>query len=173
MTDSQLTQMQWTGYFPGAVGKITELHATYYYENWGFDVSFETQVARELSEFMSQFQKDRDGFWIVTVAGEPAGCIAIDGRKASTEGARLRWFIVSPGFQGLGIGRRLMGQAIDFCKEAGYGRIYLWSFKGLDVARALYERSGFRLCEEHDVNQWGSNLTEQMFELNLFNSAFR
>jgi hypothetical protein len=43
------------GYFPGAVGKITELHAVYYHENWGFDISFETQVGRELSEFLRDF----------------------------------------------------------------------------------------------------------------------
>ena len=41
------------GYYPGVVGRIIELHAVYYYENWGFDISFETQVGRELSEFMA------------------------------------------------------------------------------------------------------------------------
>jgi GNAT superfamily N-acetyltransferase len=156
-----------TGFFPGVIGKVTELHAVYYYENWGFDVTFETQVGRELSEFIGSFKADRDGFWAATCAGAFVGAIAIDGRKGMTEGARLRWFIVAPGFQGRGVGKRLIQEAIQFCREARYGRVYLWTFQGLDAARSLYEREGFTLAVEHDVDQWGRNITEQMFVLDL------
>ncbi len=163
----QLSDVQLTGYFPGAIGKITELHATYYHENWDLDVSFEIQVGRELSEFIGEFQKNRDGFWVATVGGEFAGSIAIDGRQAEEHGARLRWLIVDPAFQGRGIGRLVLKEAIEFCRSAGYKKIYLWTFEGLDAARFLYERAGFQLREKHDVDQWGRNLTEQMFEINL------
>jgi len=74
---------------------------------------------------------------------------------------------VTPEFQGLGIGRRLIREAVGFCREAGYRRVYLWTFKGLDRARALYESEGFRLTTEHDVGQWGNKITEQMFALEL------
>ena len=40
----------------------------------------------------------------------------------------------------------------------------LWTFKGLDAARHLYERHGFRLAEEYAGAQWGVNLVEQRFE---------
>jgi GNAT superfamily N-acetyltransferase len=149
------------------MGKITELHATYYHDNWGFDVSFETQVGRELSEFISEYHRDRDGLWVATVDGGFAGSIAIDGRQAAKQGARLRWLIVDPQFQGHGIGRLLLKEAIEFSIDAGYKKIYLWTFRGLDAARFLYEREGFKLHEEHDVNQWGRKLTEQMFEMHL------
>jgi hypothetical protein len=46
-----------TGYYPGAIGDVTRCHAIYYYENWGFDVTFESQVGRELSEFLSRFKE--------------------------------------------------------------------------------------------------------------------
>ena len=167
MKSLHLSDVQLTGYFPGAVGKITELHATYYYEHWRLDLSFETQVGRELSEFINEFQEDRDGFWVATVTEEFAGSVAIDGREAENQGARLRWLIVAPKFQGSGIGGLLLQEALKFCNAAGYKRIYLWTFKGLDVARSLYEHAGFRLCEEHDVNQWGRDLTEQLFEKHL------
>lgn len=159
--------MEFTGYYPSVVGKVTELHATYYYENWGLDVSFKTQVATELAEFIRGFDEGRDTFCVAKVAGEFAGCIAIDGQRARTEGARLRWFIVAPRFRGIGIGRSLLRQAILFCKQAGYASIYLWTFQGLDAARSLYEREGFRMCKEHDVDQWGIRLTEQLFKLDL------
>lgn len=48
------------GYRPGVIGKITELHGSYYAENWAFDISFEAQVGRELSEFLRDFRVGRD-----------------------------------------------------------------------------------------------------------------
>ncbi len=105
----------------GCHRKITELHAVYYHENWNFDISFETQVGRELSEFLRDFRDGRDFFRTATVGRRLAGSIAIDGKGAASEGARLRWFIVAPEFQRLGIGRRLIREAVGFCRDAGYG----------------------------------------------------
>jgi GNAT superfamily N-acetyltransferase len=167
MTDPELARLQWKGYFPGAVGKITELHAVYYYENWGLDVSFEAQVGKEISEFIVEFQEARDGLWIVTSNEAFAGCIIIDGSKIDSKSARLRWFIVAPEFQGRGIGRELLNRAVAFCREADYSNIYLWTFKGLDVARALYESVGFLFSEEIEARQWGRELAAQKFELEL------
>jgi len=45
--------------------------------------------------------------------------------------------------------------------------IYLWTFKGLEPARYLYEREGFRLCKAHEVRHWGQDIIEKMFELYL------
>lgn len=167
MADFEVANVQWTGYFPGAIGKITELHATYYYDQWNLDISFETQVGKELSEFVAQFQKDKDGLWLATSGDALAGCIIIDSAQVDTKGARLRWFIVAPKFQGLGMGRALLDRALAFCNEAGYGKIYLWTFKGLDVARSLYESKGFQLSEEIEAHQWGIDLVAQKYELSL------
>jgi GNAT superfamily N-acetyltransferase len=167
MTHSQRIGIQLSGYVPGAIGKITELHATYYHEHWGFDASFETQVGRELSEFISRFHEDVDGFWMASVEGTFAGAIAIDGHQTQGKGARLRWFIVAPEFQNRGVGGLLIREAVDFCKQAGHKSLHLWTFEGLDAARTLYEREGFWLSEEHRVEQWGAKLKEQKFEMNL------
>ncbi|MEW6533264.1 MAG: GNAT family N-acetyltransferase [Thermodesulfobacteriota bacterium] len=159
--------VEFTGYYPGVIGKVVELHAVYYHQHWDFDVSFETQVGRELSDFMADFRQDRD-FFSAALADETfAGAIAIDGKSAQTEGARLRWFIVNPEFQGLGIGKALISQAVDFCRGAGFSRVFLWTFRGLDTARHLYEREGFVLTEEHEVSQWGNIIKEQRFDLIL------
>jgi GNAT superfamily N-acetyltransferase len=165
MNDQPQPEVALMGYFPGVVGQITELHAVYYHDNWGFDLSFETQVGRELSEFLSRFDPTVDGFWAALQNGDFAGAIAIDGSQS--EGARLRWFIVRSNLQAAGIGTTLIRKAIDFCRAAGHKKIYLWTFKGLDAARTLYERAGFVLTEEHEVAQWGSVITEQKFELAL------
>jgi GNAT superfamily N-acetyltransferase len=156
-----------TGYFPGVLGKITELHATYYHTHWGFDISFETQVGMELCEFMRTFRQETDGFWAALADNQFAGAVAIDGRQANEQGARLRWFIVEPGLQGLGIGRTLISTAVGFCRRVGHKQVFLWTFTGLDPARHLYELEEFRLAEEHDVNQWGTRIKEQRFVLAL------
>ena len=79
MVKHELDNLKLSGYYPGVIGKITELHAIYYFENWGFDASFETQVARELSAFISEFRPGGDGFWAALVNGVFAGSVAIDG----------------------------------------------------------------------------------------------
>lgn len=158
------------GYYPGVVGKITELHAVYYHENWGFDVTFETQVGEELSKFVRQFEPKCDGLWAAVKDGSFAGAIAIDGTDALGGGARLRWFIVDPQFQGSGIGKKLIMKAIDFCRQNRFPKVFLWTFKGLEDARRLYERVDFHLSEESRIDQWGQTIVEQKYELELTES---
>ncbi|MBN2686806.1 MAG: GNAT family N-acetyltransferase [Deltaproteobacteria bacterium] len=165
MADNRSDELRLTGYSPGVVGKITELHAVYYHQNWGFDASFETQVGRELSEFVRDFKEERDGLWIAWRSSVFAGAVAIDGHRADAEGARLRWFIVDPESQGSGIGGALLRTAIAFCNGKGYRPIYLWTFQGLNAARSLYRRHGFVLTEENAVDQWGQRIIEQKYEL--------
>jgi GNAT superfamily N-acetyltransferase len=156
-----------SGYIPGAIGRIVELHATYYHKHWGFGLFFESKVATELSEFFIRFEEGRDGFWVARGEGEIAGAIVIDGINANTKGAHLRWFVVAPEYQGKGLGKRLLEEAIAFCKKMGFSRVYLWTFEGLHAARHLYENFGFTLCEQQEGKQWGKTVTEQRFELIL------
>jgi len=155
------------GYRPGVIGRMAELHATYYYENWGFGLFFEAKVATELSEFLSRYDESRDGFWTLSLNHQIKGGIAIDGIKAMTDGAHLRWFILSPEVRGRGFGRRLMEEALSFCKKNDYKRVYLHTFEGLNPARHLYEKFGFELVQQAEGMQWGAAVIEQKFELNL------
>ncbi|MFW6055249.1 MAG: GNAT family N-acetyltransferase, partial [Thermodesulfobacteriota bacterium] len=81
--------------------------------------------------------------------------------------AHLRWFIVSDALQGQGLGNRLLDEAMAFCKDMGYRRVYLWTFEGLQAARHLYEKAGFELKEQHPGRGWGTVVNEQRFELLL------
>jgi GNAT superfamily N-acetyltransferase len=162
-----MSDVRLSGYVPGAIGRIAELHGTYYYRDWGFDLFFESKVAIELSEFLRRLHEVHDGFWVASVGEKIVGAIAIDGTNHNSKGAHLRWFIVAPENQGHGIGKMLLKEAIEFCRRKKFGRVYLWTFSGLDPARHLYERFGFKLCEEREGNQWGRTVTEQRFELIL------
>jgi len=154
-------------YVPGSIGRVAELHGIYYQKHWGFGLFFEAKVASELAEFLKRYDERRDGFWTASQGRHVEGAIAIDGIHAEGEGAHLRWFIVSETLQGNGIGNRLINTAIDFCRKCDYRRVYLWTFEGLDAARHLYEKSGFKLMEQHRGAQWGKEVNEQRFLLLL------
>lgn len=153
------------GYVPGCIGRVAGLHATWYAANAGFGVFFESKVARELGEFCERFVDGRDGLWLAMRDGSIEGSIAIDGSHATGGGAHLRWFIVSDALRGTGVGSTLLGAALDFCRNRGYRRVHLWTFRGLDAAAHLYRKHGFRLAHEQRGNQWGREVVEQRYEL--------
>jgi GNAT superfamily N-acetyltransferase len=152
-----------SGYRPGCIGRITELHARYYTAKAGFGAAFEAQVARELAEFCVRYIQDRDGLWLAGDGDRIEGSIAIDGAGSAEHGAHLRWFIVADGARGRGVGAALLGAALAFCRARVYRRVYLWTFAGLDVARHLYEKNGFRLACSQRGCRWGTEVEEQLF----------
>ena len=79
-----------TGYTPGDIGRIVELHAAYYSKHWGFGLPFEAKVASELAEFLGRYEKSRDGFWTARSEQGLVGSIAIygiDGQAVSAVGS--------------------------------------------------------------------------------------
>lgn len=156
-----------SGYIPGLIGRITELHATYYSKKSGFGLFFEAKVAREITDFLHGYNEERDGIWLAMSSNTIIGSVIIDGKNATDEGAHLRWFIVSPENQNKGIGGKLIDKAIQFCKTKGYQKIFLWTFEGLEQARHLYDKKGFMLYEQNEGEQWGVKVLEQKFQLIL------
>lgn len=145
-----MDSIELTGYVPGALGRITELHGAYYHKHWNLGLYFEAKVATELAEFLNRFDPSRDGAWFAREGDTVVGGIFIDDGDANGQGARLRWFILDESYQGQGLGNRLMEAAVGFCREKQFRRVYLTPFKGLNAARHLYEKYGFRLCAEMD-----------------------
>jgi GNAT superfamily N-acetyltransferase len=152
------------GYAPGCIGRIVELHARFYSRLVGFGLPFEAKLARELAAFWEQYQAGRDGLWLAVEDNTIYGSIAIDGSHAQEDGAHLRWFIAAEETRGTRIGSRLIEQAIEHRNTQSFRLIDLWTFEGLETARHLYEKHGFRLVHQQAGNQWGKQVNEQRFE---------
>ena len=149
---------------PGDIGSVTYLHGTLYAAECGWDHTFEAYVAGPLAEF-GKSHNDRERIWIVEKDEKVAGSIAIVG--ASTDEAQLRWFLLHPSLRGQGIGRILMDDAIGFCRESHYSRVFLWTESALTAAASLYQAWGFRLTEQNTHELWGTVVTEQRYDLIL------
>lgn len=151
------------GYCAGVIASVTHLHATFYAQHYNFGAVFERKVAMEMSEFMGRMDNPVNTTFSAFVGDELLGSVSIDGEDLGDGAAHLRWFVVSPNSQGLGIGKLLLGKATAFVDDTGFDRTRLWTFRGLDAARHLYEKHSFLLAHETPGTQWGTEVFEQEF----------
>ncbi len=149
---------------PDDVGRIVSFHGVIYAREYGFDPTFEAYVAGPLAAFV-QSRSGRERLWIAETGEQLVGCIAIV--KRSPDLAQLRWFLVHPACRGEGLGKRLLGDAIDFCRTCGYQTVTLWTVAGLAAAAHLYRSAGFRKVEEKPGHLWGVDVVEERYELKL------
>lgn len=152
-----------TGYRPGLIARITEMHALYYARASGFGQRFESVVAGGLAAFCDRLDRPCNAVWTAVCGEDIVGSVAIDGEDLGPHIAHLRWFIVDDGVRGGGTGRRLLSTALDFVDKSHFKETHLWTFAGLAAARHLYEAHGFVCVEERSGTQWGSEVLEQRF----------
>jgi DNA-binding MarR family transcriptional regulator/GNAT superfamily N-acetyltransferase len=156
-----------TGYHPGTIGRIAEMHGSYYAREHHFGVFFESKVAAGLADFAGRLDKACNQIWLAVLNGRIVGSVAIDGEDLGNGEAHLRWFILDDGCRGSGAGRKLIAEAMRFCEESGFSSVQLWTFNKLAAARRLYESFGFTLVKEWQGDQWGSPIIEQQFTCQL------
>jgi GNAT superfamily N-acetyltransferase len=149
---------------PGDVGAVVGLHGVVYAHERGFDATFEAYVASPLAAFVLR-ASPRERLWLAERDGALVGCIAIVAERERV--AQLRWFLVVPEARGVGLGRRLMAEAIAFSREAEYERVILWTVNALHTAAHVYRSSGFRRVEAVPTHHWGVDVVEEKYELEL------
>jgi len=148
----------------GDIGTIIYLHGALYAKEYGYDHTFEAYVAEPLGQFAKR-KNTRERVWVVEQNGKVLGSIALC--EVSKDEAQLRWFLISPELRGQGMGRRLIALLLEFAVEQGYQSISLWTVKGLDAAKHIYQSFDFILSKEIEHFVWGSRHTEQEYTLEL------
>jgi N-acetylglutamate synthase-like GNAT family acetyltransferase len=122
-------------------------------------------VAAGTAEFALSFDPHQDRLWMAEAGGEIVGSIAIVRRPESE--AQLRWFLIHPNWRKLGLGRILLREALQFCKECRYKAVFLWTIGYLTAATHLYKSAGFKKTEEKTGTLWGHTVTEERYVLLL------
>ena len=150
---------------PGDIGYLTHLHGTIYAREYGYDTTFEAYVAAGIADFIESFNSKKDHIWMAETNRQVIGSIAIVGY--SERKAQLRWFLVHPAYRGQGLGKRLLNEALRFCKLRKYNTVFLWTTSELNVARHVYVSAGFRKTREMRHKIWGKMTKEERYDLRL------
>ena len=135
----------------GDLGRIVTLHGEVYEPLEGFGLKFEAYVAKTIAEYV--LDNDAKGrVWLAERGSEVIGCTAIALRDNRV--GQLRWVLVEPSARGIGLGRRLVETAIDYCRDSGCETVYLESTDDLPESQALYEALGFDLISSDVEELW-------------------
>ncbi len=150
---------------PGDMGMVIHRHGALYHQEYGWDMGFEALVAEICAHFIQNFDGARERCWIAEVDGKFAGCIFLV--KQSDQVAKLRLFLVEPSARGLGLGKELVRQCLDFARACGYTKVVLWTQANLYAARHIYRKSGFVCTAEEPHHSFGFDMVSETWELDL------
>jgi DNA-binding MarR family transcriptional regulator/GNAT superfamily N-acetyltransferase len=150
---------------PGDIGWMISLHGDLYHREYGWNTDFEALVAGIGARFLERFDPARERAWIAEMGGERVGCAVV--ARSSSMVAKLRLVLVHPRARGLGLGRRLVREAIAFARQCGYRKLTLWTNDCLHAARSIYVAEGFKLVREEPHRSFGKELIGQYWALRL------
>ncbi|KAH7369747.1 GCN5-like N-acetyltransferase [Rhexocercosporidium sp. MPI-PUGE-AT-0058] len=181
-----------TGYRLGLLARCLTMHMTTY-TPFGFGVAFESMLSTGLGELLSRLDGlNSEAFTALdSSTHEILGTVFMDGvdlsRKTNTntntnteagneylsplptdgntvKKVHLRGFVVDESIRGAGVGKRMLDAALKWAEERAFEEVHLWTFKGLDAARRLYEGRGFVLRDQEARKMWeGKELLVQHF----------
>jgi DNA-binding MarR family transcriptional regulator/N-acetylglutamate synthase-like GNAT family acetyltransferase len=164
---SERTRQDWTtrSPAPGDIGWVIERHGALYAAEYGFDHRFEVLVAQVAATFLTAHDPARERAWIAHSDGVRLGSVFLV-RKTDDIG-KLRLLLVEPSSRGLGVGRTLVRDCIEFAREAGYRRLTLWTNDILLAARNIYRAAGFHLVSSAPHSDFGPPIVGEEWELEL------
>ena len=148
---------------PGDIGWVVSVHGTYYAEAHNFNEKFEALVARICADFISTYDPKAEHCWIAELEGKNVGSIFLIREDETT--AKLRLLFIDEAARGMGLGKQLVEECLQFARRVGYERVELYTNAALTTARHLYETAGFHLMTEDTHGDFGPTQTGQYWLL--------
>jgi DNA-binding MarR family transcriptional regulator/GNAT superfamily N-acetyltransferase len=151
---------------PGDMGWVVYRHGILYAQEYQYDERFEALVAGIVAEFVEHYNPARERCWMAESDGQIVGSVFLVEKSKTV--AKLRLLLVEPAARGMGIGRRLVAECIQFARKAGYKTLMLWTQSELTAARKIYQSASFKLVAEERHSSWGrQNLVAETWRLAL------
>lgn len=152
---------------PGDMGWVVQRQTMLYAQEYGWNGEYEALASRIVADFIDHFDPARERCWIAERDGEPLGAIFLV-RHPEREGvAKLRLLHVERAARGMGLGKVLVNECVQFARTAGYKKITLWTQSILPAAHRIYEQAGFKMIAEEPHHGFGKDLVGQTWELEL------
>ncbi len=155
---------------PGDIGYLIYMHGDLYAKETGYNQEFEGYVCKTFYEFLERYDPNKDRIFLACFDDQIVGAVAILGHSKYL--AQLRWLLVHPDFRAMGLGKKLIQDAIDFCREKQYSKLYLLTTNQQTTAHKLYFSYGFRKTGEKNLRMWGQDLYEERYDLDLSEPGF-
>jgi GNAT superfamily N-acetyltransferase len=150
---------------PGDMGWVVHRHGVVYALEHGWDEQFEALVAGVVAKFIQASDPKRERCWIAEKDSQVVGSVFLVHQSKGV--AQLRLLLVEPQARGMGIGARLVSEAMRFARQARYRKIAACPYNVLRAAQHVYERAGLRLVREEPHHRFGHDLIRQRWELKL------
>ena len=136
---------------PGDIGYIIYLHGYIYGNESNFSTDFEKYVIKTFYHFLENYDSENDRIWMAEYNNKIVGFVAIQHQPENE--AQLRWFLLDPAFRGLGIGTKLLTDAVAFCREKKFKNVFLLTTNLQNKALEMYKLAGFELTSSEEVTE--------------------
>jgi len=150
---------------PGDLGTLIHIHGIQNLRDYGFNEIHEAYCARIATDFMLNPDPRRARVWLTRKDGAINGSVFIC--ELPGDVAQLRLLFVDVSARGLGLGRWLVEEAVQYCRDAGFKSIFLWTVEGLDRAKTVYTSLGFTVTETKPNQHWREQAREVRYDLSF------
>lgn len=107
-----------------------------------FSIHKETYSDFDIKNIQDIYGGKKDLFLVAVIGNSVIGTIAI--KEDDKNSALLRRIFVSSEFRGIGLGKKLIVKAIEFCEKNNYSVINFCSTDKMKAANELCKKNGFR-----------------------------
>ena len=140
----------------------------------GKDIVTHCERAHSRDMYQSWLHNPQYALWLVEIDPDsaPVGYMVVGHAALPVEDARpsdleLKRIYLLSKYHGSGIGKKLVADAMEYCRNREAGRLLLGVFAHNDAAKAFYERMGFRVIGTRQFTVGGRGYDDDIMAVEI------